>query len=173
MLALLPNDTIVADLGCGSGNLTIELAASVKQVIGVDNSAEMLKAAKRRTAGLANVELRKGELSALPIESSTSDAAMIVLALTYVADPQSAVNEMARILKPGGRGVIVDLLPHDRDDFRRQMGQTSRGLEPKAIERMMGDAGFAEVTTRPLPPEPNVKGPALFLAAGTRRADEI
>jgi ArsR family transcriptional regulator len=168
MLALLPGDFVVADLGCGSGNLTAELAPSVKQVIGIDNSAEMLKAAKRRTAGLANVDLRKGDLASLPIESATCDAALIVLALTYVPEPQPALNELARILKPGGRGVIVDLLPHDRDDFRRQLGQTSLGLEPKTVERMLADAGFVEVTTRPLPPEPNVKGPALFLAAGRK-----
>ena len=170
MLALLPGDYAVADLGCGSGNLTAELAGCVKHVIGVDNSAEMLKAAKRRTAGLKNVDLRKGDLSALPIETGACDAAIIVLALTYVPDPAPAISEMARILKPGGRGVIVDLLPHDRDDFRRQMGQTSLGLEPHPIERMMSGAGFTNVTTRPLPAEPNVKGPALFLASGAKSA---
>lgn len=168
LLALLPADFVVADLGCGSGNLTAELAISVKQVIGVDTSTEMLKAAKRRTAGLGNVDLRKGDLSALPIESGTCDAGLIVLALTYLADPQPAVVELARILKPGGRGVIVDLLPHDRDDFRRQMGQSSLGLEPKAVDRMMSDAGFAKVTTRSLPSEPHVKGPAMFLATGDK-----
>jgi ubiquinone/menaquinone biosynthesis C-methylase UbiE/DNA-binding transcriptional ArsR family regulator len=168
MLALLPSDYVVADLGCGSGNLTAELGASVKQVIGVDNSAEMLKAAKRRTAGLSNVDLRKGDLAMLPIEAAACDAALIVLALTYLSEPEPALKEMARILKPGGRGVIVDLLPHDRDDFRRQLGQTSLGLEPKAIERMLTDAGFTTVATRPLPPEPNVKGPALFLATAER-----
>ena len=142
LAAPFPGDKVIADLGCGSGNLAAELAGSVKQVIGVDNSAAMLKAAKRRTAGLANVDLRKGELSAVPIESSACDAALLVLALTYVSEPQLVVSEMGRILKPGGRGVIVDLLPHDREDFRRQMGQTSLGFEPAGIERMMNDAGF-------------------------------
>jgi ubiquinone/menaquinone biosynthesis C-methylase UbiE/DNA-binding transcriptional ArsR family regulator len=168
LLALLPGDQVVADLGCGSGNLAAELAGNVKQVIGIDSSSAMLKAAKRRTAGHANVDLRKGDLSQLPIESATCDAALLVLALTYVNEPQQAVGEMARILKSGGRGIIVDLLPHDKEDFRRQMGQTSLGLEPMVLERIMKEAGFANVNTRPLPPEPNVKGPALFLAAGAR-----
>ena len=168
LLALLPSDYVVADLGCGTGNLTAELAPHVKQVIGIDNSAAMLKAARKRTAGLENVDLRKGDLSAVPIETGCCDAAMLVLALTYVAEPSIVIGELARILRPGGRCVIVDLLPHDREDFRRQTGQMSRGLEPASVERMLDDAGFKKVTTRSLPPEQNARGPALFLSAGQR-----
>ena len=166
MLALLPTDYVVADLGCGSGNLSVELAPHVKSVIGVDGSAAMLKAARKRTASFANVDLRKGDLSAVPIDSGTCDAALLVLALTYAPEPASAVGELARILKPGGRGVIVDLLPHDREEFRRQTGQTSLGFEPSAIDELMMNAGFGKSMVRPLTPEPNVKGPALFLATG-------
>jgi ubiquinone/menaquinone biosynthesis C-methylase UbiE/DNA-binding transcriptional ArsR family regulator len=168
LLALLPSDQTIADLGCGSGNLAVELAPNVKRVIGIDNSAAMLKAAKRRTAQFKNVDLRKGDLAELPIENAACDAALLVLALTYVTEPQKALAEMSRILKPGGRGVVVDLLPHDRDDFRRQTGQTSLGLEPAAIEHMLKSAGFSDVTSRSLTPEPNVKGPALFLASGKK-----
>jgi SAM-dependent methyltransferase len=168
MLSLLSSDLIVADLGCGSGNLVSELAPSVKRVIGIDISQAMLKAAKHRTAGFPNVDLRRGDLADLPIESASCDAALMVLVLTYVAQPKAAVSEMARILKPGGRGVIVDLLPHDRDDFRRQLGQMSLGLEPTKLEQMMDSAGFADAKIDSLPPEPNVKGPALFLARATR-----
>jgi len=114
------------------------------------------------------VDLRKGDLSAVPIESASCDAALLVLALTYVPAPGDVVSEMSRILKPGGRGVIVDLLPHDREEFRRQTGQMSLGLEPKAVERMMSDGGFERAATRALVPEMNVKGPALFLAVGGR-----
>ena len=166
MLSLLNSDLVVADLGCGSGNLVAELAPSVKRVIGVDNSPAMLKAAKHRTAGFSSVDLRRGDLAKLPIESASCDAALMVLVLTYVAQPKAAVAEMARILKPNGRGVIVDLLPHDRDDFRRQLGQMSLGLEPLKLEKMMDDAGLSNVKIDSLPPEPNVKGPALFLARG-------
>jgi ubiquinone/menaquinone biosynthesis C-methylase UbiE/DNA-binding MarR family transcriptional regulator len=168
MLSLLPTDLIVADLGCGSGNLAFELASFVKTVIGVDSSAAMLKAAKRRTAGLANVDLRRGDLAAVPLQAGSCDAAIMVLALTYVPGPAAVVGELARILTPGGRGVIVDLLPHDRDDFRRRTGQVSLGLDPDRIAGWMTDAGMTGVTARPLEPEPNVKGPALFIAAGER-----
>jgi ArsR family transcriptional regulator len=167
-LALLPQEYVVADLGCGTGILTVELAPHVKQVIGVDGSTAMLKAARKRAGLFENVDLRKGDLASLPIESGTCDAALLVLALTYVPEPATAVVEMSRILKPGGRGVVVDLLPHDREEFRRQTGQRSLGLEPTSVEGMMRDSGLGKTQIRPLAPEPNVKGPALFLAVGAK-----
>ena len=170
MLALLPGDTVVADLGCGTAQLIATLAPFVKQVIGVDSSPAMLKAAKKRLAEHNNVDLRKGDLAAVPIEDKSCDAAMLILALTYVADPAAVLAEMSRILKRGGRAVIVDLLPHDREDFRRQLGQTRLGFDAKELEQLLSDAGFtpAETKIRPLPPEPNAKGPALFLATAVR-----
>jgi SAM-dependent methyltransferase len=168
MLALLPADTIVADLGCGTGQVIAQLAPFVKQVVGVDNSPAMLKAARKRLGDRKNVDLRKGDLSAVPIDNEKCDAAMLILALTYVAGPAAVLAEMARVLKPGGRAVIVDLLPHDREEFRRQLGQTRLGFDAKELEQLLGDAGFADVTVRPLPPEPSAKGPALFLATAAK-----
>jgi ubiquinone/menaquinone biosynthesis C-methylase UbiE/DNA-binding transcriptional ArsR family regulator len=168
MLSLLPSDYVVADLGCGTGPLTADLAHYVKQVIAVDNSAAMLKAAQKRLEAFDNIDLRRGDLEALPIDDRLCDAAMMVLVLTYVASPQTAIHEMARILKPGGKAVLLDLLPHDREDFRRQMEQQHPGFSSESAEKMLTDAGFANVMSRPLPPEANVRGPALFLATGTK-----
>jgi ubiquinone/menaquinone biosynthesis C-methylase UbiE/DNA-binding transcriptional ArsR family regulator len=165
LLALLPAEWVVADLGCGTGELSAALGPHVKRVIGVDNSAAMLKAASRRAMGLKNVDLRRGDMAALPIESSSCDAALAVLALTYVADVAAAVREAVRILRPGGKLVIVDLLPHDRDDFRRQMGQVSAGLEPAALQRIAEQAGLGNAAVCELPSEAQVKGPALFMLA--------
>ena len=168
MLALLPSDMVVADLGCGTAAATAQLAPHVKRVIAVDNSAAMLKAARKRTADLANVELRRGDLSALPIEDAACDAAILLLALTYVEDPSAVLAETRRILKPAGRAVVVDLLPHDRDDFRRQMGQLHAGFDPASFEQSVTAVGFATARATPLPPEQGVKGPALFLAIATK-----
>ena len=172
LLALLPSEWVVADLACGTGQATAELAPCVRRVIAVDNSSAMLKAARRRTSELTNVDLRRGDLEALPIEDDTCDAAILLLALTYVQDPAAVAREMARILKPGGRAVIVDLLPHDREDFRLEMGQVRRGIEPHGLHSMLTESGFSGVTHRPLSPETNVKGPALFLAVGNAIARE-
>lgn len=168
MLALLSPDLVVADLGCGTAPLAALLAPHVRQVIGVDNSAAMLKAAKGRVVELPNVDLRRGDLASLPVDDAAVDAAMLVLALTYVPDPAAAVTEAGRVTRKGGRVVIVDLLPHDRDDFRREMGQQSTGFEPKDVETMMTAAGLANVRVIALPPEATAKGPALFLATAVR-----
>ena len=92
VLPLLPPTHVVADLGCGAGELAANLAPHVKTVIGVDNSAEMLKAAKHRANGLTNLDLRKGDLTDLPLEDAEADAALMILALTYVPDPQAAAR---------------------------------------------------------------------------------
>ncbi|HLL90835.1 MAG TPA: metalloregulator ArsR/SmtB family transcription factor [Tepidisphaeraceae bacterium] len=167
-LALLPGDYVVADLGCGTASVSAELAPHVRQVIGVDNSTAMLKAAERRTKDLPNVELRRGELTDLPLDVATADAALLLLVLTYIPDVAAALTEAARVTKPGGKLVIVDLLPHDRDDFRRQMGQTAMGFEPDELKRQLTAAGWGEATVVPVSPAEDAKGPALFLATAIR-----
>src|SRR5271169_6086921 len=87
LTALLPSSFVVADLGCGTGTVSAALAPHVARVIGVDQSLSMLRAAKKRTAGSRNVELRQGSLEALPLESSAVDGCLMILALAYVAEP--------------------------------------------------------------------------------------
>ena len=169
LLALIPSDWIVADLGCGTGSASAMLAPNVRQVIAIDGSAAMLKAAKKRTAGLQNVDRRRGDLEALPIADGTCDAALLTLVLTYVEDERKVLSEMSRILKPGGRAVVMDLLPHDRDDFRRQMGQRTLGFSPDAISASFAACALADAKVVSLPPQANAKGPALFLAVGVKR----
>ena len=168
MLALLPRETVVADLGCGTGQASAALAPNVRQVIAVDNSAAMLKAARRHTAAYANVDLRRGDLTAIPVDDGACDAALLLLVLSYAPDPAAILREAWRILKPGGRAVVVDLLPHDRDDFRRRLGQQRLGVAPADLAQMLSDAGLGSPVVRPLPAEPNVKGPALFLATADK-----
>lgn len=171
MLALLPSTWTVADLGCGTGTQTAALARFVDRVIAVDNTGPMLQAARQRTADLPNVEVREGDLESLPIEDGTCDAALLVLVLAYLPQPAAALAEMGRILKPGGQAVVVDLLRHDREDFRRQMDQRCLGFEPQQMTRLLQDAGLSVLRCEPLAPEPKAKGPALLLASATREPD--
>jgi SAM-dependent methyltransferase/predicted transcriptional regulator len=168
LLALLPSTWVVADLGCGTGSLSAALSPHVARVIGVDQSAAMLKAARSRTAGQPNVELRKGSLETLPIDDAVCDAALLVLALAYVPEPPLVLAEMARVLKPGGRAVVVDLLRHDREAFRLEMGQQCLGFEAVELGEMMRDGGFGSAACRVLPPDAGAKGPALILATAER-----
>jgi SAM-dependent methyltransferase len=168
LLALLPPSWVVADLGCGTGALAAAIAPCVAQVIGVDQSAAMLKAARARTADRPNVLLRKGSLEELPLEDASCDAALLVLALSYVPDPGAVVGEMARVLKPGGRAVVLDLLRHDQESFRLAMGQERLGFEIPDLLDMLEAAGFQGALGRELMPEPGAKGPALILTTAER-----
>lgn len=168
LLALLPADWVVADLGCGTGIVAAELAQVVRQVHAIDHSEAMLGAARRRIQNLPNVTLHEADLEALPLENCSTDAALMLLVLSYLPDPPAVLAEAARILKPGGRLVLIDLLAHDREDFRREMGQHVAGFEQGDISALLIGAGFCSPAVRALPPEPSAKGPALFLATAVR-----
>lgn len=170
LLALLPSTWVIADLGCGTGATSAELAPHVHRVIGVDQSAAMLKAARKRSAALTNVEFRKGDLEHLPLDDGSCDAALMMLVLTYLPQPAAALREAARILKPGGKLVVVDLLRHDREDFRRHMGQSNLGFEPQELTALLIHAALTPAPPRPLTPEPDAKGPALLMATAVRSA---
>jgi len=168
LLGLLPRAWAVADLGCGTGALLAELAPQVERVIGVDNSKAMLDAARARLGGRDNVTLEAGDLESLPLGDGCCDAALLVLVLAYLERPEAALAEACRVVKPGGRVVVVDLLRHDRDDFRREHGQQSMGFDPDDLTAALAAAGFDDPSCRPLPPDPDAEGPALLLAAATR-----
>ena len=169
LAGLLPSNWIVGDLGCGTGALLTVLAQSVGRVIGVDASDEMLAAARERTADLDNVELRRGSLEALPIDAATLDAATMMLVLHHVASPGAAIAEAARVLKPGGRLLIVDMAPHEREEYRRQMGHVWLGFAPDQVQRWLHQAGFSGVRISALPPQTEARGPALFAATAFRQ----
>ncbi|MCC7416135.1 MAG: metalloregulator ArsR/SmtB family transcription factor [Acidobacteria bacterium] len=159
----------VGDLGCGTGQVSAALAPFVARVIGVDASAAMLQAARRRLRGVANIELRRGDLEALPIDDARLDAASLMLVLHHLPEPERALAEVARVLRPGGRLLLVDMLPHDRERYRRQMGHVWLGFPDDHIRRALSDVGFEEIRIVSLPPDPRSKGPALFTAAAVNR----
>src|SRR5262249_18841375 len=113
---------VVGDLGCGTGQMTAALAPFVARVIAVDGSAAMLQAAKKRLHGIDNVELRRGELESLPIDDARLDAAVVTLVLHHLPEPERALAEIARAVKPGGPAIVVDMQPHERENYRQQMG---------------------------------------------------
>jgi len=173
LLALLPEEAVVADLGCGTGAVLADLAPNVARVIGVDSSEEMLKAARQRTRETDNVELHRAPLESLPIQDGECDAATMFLALSYVDEPSRALGEMARVLRPGGQAVVVDLMSHDRDDFRVEMGQRHLGFAAADLESLAEEAGLVSVASRPLAPEPEVQGPALVMLTGRQAGEAI
>ncbi len=179
LLGLLDGDWTVGDFGCGTGRVATALAPFVGRVVAVDSSSQMLEAARQRLSALGSelankVELRQGELESLPLATAELDAAVLLLVLHHVVDPGEALLEVARSLKPGGRLLVVDMAPHEREEYRREMGHLWLGLPVERLDSWLRNAGFEGARVCPLPPDPEAKGPALFAAtarrAQTRRA---
>lgn len=144
---LLPNNWILADVGCGTGSLTFELARFARNVIGVDLSQEMLRRAKAIAyeKQVQNVEFRAGDASELPLGSREVDAAFCVMVLHFLSDPEPAVAELCRITRAGGRVILLDLVGHKQDWMREQMAHRWLGFERNAVEGWFRNAGVAEI----------------------------
>jgi ubiquinone/menaquinone biosynthesis C-methylase UbiE/DNA-binding transcriptional ArsR family regulator len=160
--ALLPAETTVLDLGCGTGRLVETFAPFVRRVIGVDASSAMVEAARTRLAGLGNVELHQAQLQQLPLTERSVDVALVVLVLHYVASPAAALSEVARVLRPGGRLLLVDMQPHAQDEHPGQMGQLWSGFSRQQLAEWLAP-NFERVVYTELGPDPLAKGPALFV----------
>lgn len=164
LLALLPPTWTVADLGCGPGELVAMLAPTVGRVIGVDREPAMLQAAARATSQYTNVTLREGSLERPPLKRRELDAAIGMLVLHHVASPEAVLAGVRPALKPTGHLVVVDMVEHDRDEYRRTMGHQHLGFSREALEAMGEGAGLKLARYDVLPPAPEATGPALFVA---------
>lgn len=169
LAAFAEREWTVGDLGCGTGTVSAALAPFVARVVAVDGSAAMLQAAKKRLQGFDNIDLRRGELESLPIDDRRLDAATLMLVLHHVPEPERALVEASRVLKPGGRVVLVDMLPHDRESYRQQMGHVWLGFSDEHVRRLLAATGFEEVRIVSLPPDAKAKGPGLFVATARRK----
>jgi len=169
LLGLLDPDSIVGDLGVGTGAFSEMLAPFVKRVVGIDRSEEMLAAARHRLDVAANIELRQGELEELPISDGELHVAFLALVLHYVVDPALVLREVHRALTPGGRVVIVEMRAHERGHgYAEEMGHVWPGFELETVHRWLRDAGFETPRVQPLRPDPVASGPLLFLASAAR-----
>jgi len=166
--ALIDPDAVVGDLGCGTGTVSEWLSLFCERVIAVDASREMLQAARENLGGRKYVQLRQGSLEKLPIENGELDIALMMLVLHHLPEPKRVLAEAARALKPGGRLLVLDMLPHEREEYRQTMGHIWLGFSEKQMTAWLHNAGFKEVRWRAMPPESKAKGPSLFVATARR-----
>jgi len=170
LLALFDSSWTVADLGCGTGQVSALLSPFVRHVVAVDESSAMLSAARKRLAPHKNVEVRSGKLESLPLGDDEAKVSLLFLVMHYVTNPADVIAEAARVTAPGGKLLVVDMMPHERSDLRHTMGHLWQGFTDEAMITWMRDAGLDSVKYTPLSPDPDAKGPTLFAATGSKPA---
>jgi SAM-dependent methyltransferase len=173
LLGLVDDRWVVGDLGCGTGQVSESLAPFVSEVVAIDDSPAMLAAARERLSRLDNVVVRSGYLEKLPLEEESLDAVVVFLVLHHVAEPAAAFREIGRVLRPGGRMLLVDLTPHDREDYRQRMGHIWLGFSGEQLSGWAGDAGLEGFRFIALPADPDARGPTLFAATARMPGGEI
>jgi ArsR family transcriptional regulator len=134
----------VVDIGCGDGYLAIEAASWAKQVIGVDRSDEVLERARALAARrrVTNVEWRKGDLARLPLRDASLDVALLSQALHHANDPERAITEATRVLRPGGRLLILDLKAHTQSWVKQRFGDRHLGFTHDELKTLLMGAGL-------------------------------
>jgi ubiquinone/menaquinone biosynthesis C-methylase UbiE len=168
LLDLFDPEWVVGDLGCGTGHISAALAPSVGRVIAIDESGPMLAAARARLANTSNVELREGHIESLPLEDASLDVAILFLVAHFMTDPPRAMQEIRRVLKPGGRLLIVDLMPHDREEYVAQLGHVWQGFTEGQIGEWFSTAGFSNARYRPMAHDASDRTPGLFVATARK-----
>ena len=168
LIGLADPDWVAGDLGCGTGRVAESMASFVRRVVAVDSSCEMLLAARDRLREVDNVEVREGRLESLPLADGELDVALMFLVLHYVVQPDVALAEAARTLRPNGRLLIADMTPHDRCAYQHDMGHVWLGFSREQIAGWLRNAGLNSFTYYELPPDPEASGPSIFVASARR-----
>lgn len=140
------------DIGTGTGRMLELFAPQAEYALGIDRSSEMLRLARAKLSerGLAHAELRQADLYALPLADGGADAAILHHVLHFAQQPGAAIGEAARVLSDGGRLLIVDFAPHDREDLRSRDAHTRLGFSDEQILGWFGGAGLAPVLVETL-----------------------
>jgi ubiquinone/menaquinone biosynthesis C-methylase UbiE len=169
LLLLLP-PMVIADLGAGEGAFSLLLAQRAQQVIAVDNSDKMVElgSALARKQGVPALEYRKGDLEAVPIVDGSVDLALFSQSLHHALHPERAIAEAWRILKPGGRVAILDLVQHRFAEARELYADVWLGFSEVELELMLGKAGFGNVHTAVVHKETEAPFFQTVLATGNK-----
>ena len=144
MSCLLP-PLRVADFGCGDGAFTAEMARWAREVIAVDSNPAYLELTRNAAGSYSNVRFLNEQMESVAIADESIDVVLISQSLHYIEVPQQALGEANRILKPQGRVIIIELLPHDEDWVGPELGHVWNGFEPRDLTKWLEETGFQEV----------------------------
>jgi ArsR family transcriptional regulator len=172
-LGLLMPPLEVADLGCGEGYLTIEAARWAKRVTAIDRSPDVLTRGKElaRRRGVKNITWKRGDLQKVPIDDGTMDLVLLSQALHHAEEPRTTLREAHRILRPGGRVLLLDLREHGEAWVTSTLGDRWLGFDDKSLEKLITGTGFTNTTVR-VGASRTGDPFAVLIAAGTKRAQK-
>ena len=148
------------DLGTGTGRMLEMFGPELERGLGIDLSLDMLLLARDRLerAGLKNCSVRQGDLYDLPIANDSFDVIILHQVLHFLDDGGRAIKEAARVLRPGGRLLVVDFAPHEQEFLREQFAHRRLGFAPETVTQWMVQSGLEPVMQRSLKPEPGSDG---------------
>lgn len=171
LLRLMP-PMVVADLGAGEGTFSQLLAQRAARVIAVDNSEKMVEYGSQlaREHGLTNIEYRQGDMEALPVEDASVDIAFFSQSLHHAPHPERAVREAYRILRPGGRIAVLDLLKHHMEEARELYADHWLGFSEVELVGFLCEAGFVGVKSEVVHREEQAPHFQTLLAVGDKLA---
>jgi len=142
----------LVDIGTGTGRMIELFGPRAETAIGIDRSSEMLRLArvKLEASGLRTASLRQGDMYALPLADASADVVILHQVLHYAQAPAHAIGEAARLLVPGGRLLIVDFAPHEREEFRESDAHARLGFADPAMSLWLEGAGLTSETSQHL-----------------------
>jgi ArsR family transcriptional regulator len=168
LLSLLPAEWAVADLGCGTGDISAEIAPFLRKVVAIDREPAMIDAARKRLREHANVEVRKGSLEELPATAGEFDACVISLVLHHVPAPAKVLVAARKALAKHGSIIVIDMVAHTRSEYRTAMGHEHLGFSQTVLAELASEAKLKLALYRPLRPAIDARGPGLFVARLTK-----
>lgn len=172
LIRLLPRGRY-ADLGIGDGLLTLMLAEVAERVTAVDLSPEMLTQLGQRAAaaGLTNIETVEGDIDDLPLEDASHDVVVLSQALHHSEQPGRALAEAVRVLAPGGRLLVIDLLAHGEDWVRERLQDRQQGFTERQLSDLLEGAGLESVSVQRVARDPHPPHFMTLTASGNRPQD--
>jgi ubiquinone/menaquinone biosynthesis C-methylase UbiE/DNA-binding transcriptional ArsR family regulator len=161
------------DLGTGTGRMLELFGPEIERGLGLDLSLDMLQLARDRLerAGLKNCSVRQGDIYDLPLANDSFDVVILHQVLHFLDDGARAIHEAARVLRPGGRLLVVDFAPHEQEFLREQFAHRRLGFARETVSQWMTSSGLEPVLHKSLAPEPGTDGKiavSLWLARDTR-----